>query len=343
MGRQKNNKSLEDLLKQDRSDPDAMDPFEREALEGYDMLSGEEEAFRLKKKLDSRMAKEFAGGRRYGKVIYWTAAAALVLFISFSVYLIRQEAARPPDLALNRPEQIKKPEKVPPEFRQGPVTESQGAIQENETVTDKAGTADIRNKKSEAVIPEETSVAGMDDMPPKSEEVIQAPETGSEQPLQAVSITDKESKKPAKSVQGEGSGDKVSGQTESDMSFSFEAKRSAQNSFENRPEAEPAAAVSAGAVTPYHTNTAVYKGGEEALLKDLKKLLSEKEINRKFDAQLFINSSEKVEQVKLTKTYRMKKNEEAAIKDVLKSLNQFSLSEPVAPGQLTVYSLNYRP
>src|SRR5436190_17371454 len=108
------NDPLKDLF--GRKNDAGRDDFEREALEGFYMLNNEDEAFEAKKKLDERIDKEVFGKKEKNrKPVYWLAAAALLLIVGFSVFVLnendRREEAK---LAIHKVE-TKKPEPQKPE------------------------------------------------------------------------------------------------------------------------------------------------------------------------------------------------------------------------------------
>src|ERR1044072_4728334 len=100
----KQNEKLKHLLDQSGQDKSSLDDFEREALEGFDLLENKEEALKLKKELDSKI---YSGVFRSGKKkqgIYWYAAAGLLLIIGFSIYYLRMSPlSEEKDLAVQTP------------------------------------------------------------------------------------------------------------------------------------------------------------------------------------------------------------------------------------------------
>lgn len=83
-----NNDELNNLLNNRESGN--LDDFEREALEGFDMLESEEEAHQLKNELDNRIYKKvfFKEEEKKRGGIYWFAAAGLALVIGLSAYFV---------------------------------------------------------------------------------------------------------------------------------------------------------------------------------------------------------------------------------------------------------------
>jgi hypothetical protein len=86
---QQHNKDIEELLKQFKTQKnEGLDDFEREALEGFEMLDSKEEALEFKKETDTRAHEELFAKKKENKRVYWFAAAGLFLVIGLSVYFI---------------------------------------------------------------------------------------------------------------------------------------------------------------------------------------------------------------------------------------------------------------
>jgi len=85
MENKKDHKELSDLLNQ--KDRSQLDDFEKEAIEGFDMLSGEE-AFQLKEELDAEMEQKVFKPKKQNPRIFLLAAASLVLVIGLSVLFV---------------------------------------------------------------------------------------------------------------------------------------------------------------------------------------------------------------------------------------------------------------
>jgi hypothetical protein len=86
-----NHKDFEDLLKSLKTKKtDDLDDFEREALEGFEALGSEEDAISAKNELDEKIRSElFTEEKRRRPVVYWFAAAGLLLVIGLSVLFVR--------------------------------------------------------------------------------------------------------------------------------------------------------------------------------------------------------------------------------------------------------------
>ncbi len=81
-------RKLEELLRKAQSAEPA-DDFEREAAEGFKGLSGEQEAFDLKERLDRRIAPLFKDRKSHKN--QWLAAAGVLLVVALTVFFLRDE------------------------------------------------------------------------------------------------------------------------------------------------------------------------------------------------------------------------------------------------------------
>lgn len=90
MKTQINNDNLDQLFNKAKADKQGLDDFEKDAIEGFDMLESEQEALELKASLDTRIQKElFAKEEERNPKVYWFAAAGLILVIGLTVLFIR--------------------------------------------------------------------------------------------------------------------------------------------------------------------------------------------------------------------------------------------------------------
>lgn len=89
-------------IENNTSFPDSEDPFEKDAKDGFNLLS-KEELTALKAETDlamKRVLNPVASGKR--SIIYWS-AAALLLAVGFSIFLVLQPEI-PKKIALQQPE-----------------------------------------------------------------------------------------------------------------------------------------------------------------------------------------------------------------------------------------------
>ncbi|MBL7911489.1 MAG: hypothetical protein JNJ41_10585 [Bacteroidia bacterium] len=85
-----NNDNLDQLFNKAKAGKQGLDDFEKDAIEGFDMLESEQEASDLKAALDTRIQKElFAKEEEKNPKVYWFAAAGLILVIGLTVLFIR--------------------------------------------------------------------------------------------------------------------------------------------------------------------------------------------------------------------------------------------------------------
>ena len=148
-----NNKNLNDLLK--KSGSESFDDFEREALEGFNTLESSEEALEIKSKLDKRIYDEVFSKKKTGIKIYWYAAAALILVIGSSIYLLLNSNAidKKNEMAIVQNE-LAAPEKTP---EQSP---DQKPAADNTPPAETNGTAKGQVKNEERLSLEKTVSTG---------------------------------------------------------------------------------------------------------------------------------------------------------------------------------------
>ena len=116
--------------------------------------------------------------------------------------------------------------------------------------------------------------------------------------------------------------------------------------YASKVDASPAetSAISSGiAQTEAALINCYYVGGEPAITKDLKEKLLAENLNKPFDATLYINEKKKVDKVEFTNTYKLSENEKESITQILKSLTQFNFFvSPTKKGNYP-YQLKYKP
>ncbi len=86
-----------------------------------------------------------------------------------------------------------------------------------------------------------------------------------------------------------------------------------------------------------------YDGGEDALKKDLKKLLDENGISCRFEAMLYFKTVEQIERVEITKAYKLNVEEQKKLTETLLKLNHFGVSQGTMPPNGYSYKIVYKP
>lgn len=138
---QQHNKDIEELLKQFKTQKhEPLDDFEREALEGFEMLDSKNEALQTKKDLDERAHRELFAKEKETKRVYWFAAAGLFLVIGLSVYFILNNPQfNQKDVALVQKVEQQLPEDktivVPAEEAPAPTVASSGEKNQRDKAT----------------------------------------------------------------------------------------------------------------------------------------------------------------------------------------------------------------
>lgn len=152
MDNKNKHKDLNDLFKQRHSS--APDDFEKEALEGFDLLS-EEEAFQLKNELDAEIGEKLFKPKKQTTRIYFLAAASFVLIVGLSVLFmintnVLEEKA---GIALNQDiNEIAKPEGIISKDELGSTKEKMDAAPDSKSdksIVEEEKVRRIQNKVSE--------------------------------------------------------------------------------------------------------------------------------------------------------------------------------------------------
>jgi hypothetical protein len=90
-------------------------------------------------------------------------------------------------------------------------------------------------------------------------------------------------------------------------------------------------------------NQCYYIGGETTLKKDISEKLNAKNLNKKFDAVLFVNEKKQVEKVNFTNLFDLNNNDKKTIESELKTLNKFNFYINPTTKMLFEFKLEYRP
>lgn len=335
------NKKLKDLFNKKNT---VSDDFEKEALEGFDLLENEQEAFELKSKLDAKINRELFEKKETRSPFYLLAAAAMALLIGLSAYFILSkgpELTEHKDLAISSPK-----ESANPSIEQS--FEAKAAELKSAPAEEKATLLSRKKTEAEPIVsrnqPEQQALAP----------VVYESEGSKDQEIQKENSAEKgkleESNasadivvaQPAKKTDQD---DKVSGFANSNgpAGKSEAAREELKKAKAQRYAAEPAASsASPESVVSPPTENCYYKTGVNGLKKDLEKKLSAISLNRSFEAILFINEKKKVEKVEFKNTNGFSEEEIKEVTKSLKSLDKFDFHMEPEPN-LYEFKLDYRP
>lgn len=358
----RHNRKLKELLdKKSGSANPPMDDFEKEAIEGFAMLSGEEEALDLKKSLDKKMYVDaFGEEKKPSSLRYWYAAAGLIIAIGFTVYFVKNTLTnKEPELALQSPltsetfspSLQKQPE--PSEKTEVQKTSSpQGTSYEKQknTVPSASKSESMQNKGSEfksitkTVETEHLNNAAVGTS--SSEDLAATPVSASKQNFErdgknASTMLDAEQDKNTEGMNLEEIS--VASKDETKKNRASRKKEKALESI-SRTENTPAspAVIASDDVAAKPEFVCAYKSGETGLKKDLSALLKNKNLLQKFNAIVYVGVSGKVEKAELTRTFKLNSTEQKEVILILKSLNQFDMSQN-AGSYLYPYKIEFRP
>ncbi len=120
---------------------------------------------------------------------------------------------------------------------------------------------------------------------------------------------------------------------------STDAEQTKGPEYYNKNNETPKATVKANT----SNNQCYYSGGETELLKNVAEKLNAKNVNKKFDAVLFINEKKQVEKVNFTNLFNLNNDDKKTIESELKTLNKFNFYINPTTKILFEYKLEYRP
>jgi hypothetical protein len=361
------NKQLKDFLDKKNQENQSMDDFEKEAMEGFDMLKDEKEIADLKNALDQKIYSEVFSEKKKSPAVYWYAAAGLLLVIGFSVYFVlgtgavkenkiaihKEEAPKDKgdeiqkiitaESAKNKSLEYKQPES--PMKATTPVVESgEGKAGKKEKEYDLQ--EESISARNDALATQGTGAGGVAVSATKPQpQAIPLPEPATEEgdalkQAKAEEQGNKDEHKKAVVAETmlamESKDDRTAEKAASKKPYRARAEESPVTTY-NAPAATGAAAMDIAGFLCY------YEGGDATLHRDVKDKLKDNDLLQKFDATLYINERKKVEKAEITNAYGLNKEQQEKIIEVLKKLDKFKFNIKPQSGELTEYKLVFRP
>ncbi len=334
-----NNQKLNDLLNKNSQADNSFDNFDKEALEGFSMLKNEAEAFELKVELDKDVyTKVITTQKNDNKKNYWLAAAGLFLVVGFSIYVLKNNSIETKhDIAINQPTRTvgTKPKQI--------VTLKQ-ETDKQESLSTPVIPSRKHSLTSQNVIPtikaiEDVAVAKTNNNKITALSADDAMESTvvASQPMAA---TEKILKKPT--IENDEESDLVIHENKFEInngSVALAEQEAAVSSKSKKRISENQYAAKTNPVA----NTCFYTGGDDSLRKDLKEKLTEKSIDKTFEAILFINKNKTVDKVEFINASKLNRQEQKQLIEILKTLNKFDFKSNPITEILSEYRLVYNP
>lgn len=327
-------KALLDKKNQPEGSPE--DDFGKEALEGFAMLEGDEESLRLKEQLDERIyARVFTQDtQKSSKGYYWYAAAGLLFLVGLSVYLFRNDTlTRQETLAVHTENHTKAPE------QEQTLRSAPAAPAEPGPVTPEIQAPLPKNRPPVKAVEEQApALSGGTILRDAAEP---HPEKQREQAVFAEDQVEAEApgalseKEAASSKQYAAPAMKKTARADLDL-----AMNTSQSGAPPEVESMENARSSSDSFSGGSAVSCSYKGGEKAFQKDLRTLLSARNLLYGFEATLYIGAKGKVEKVIFTSQENPGKTEQKAIREVLSEMDKFQVHEPGKQGE---YKVIFRP
>jgi len=346
------NKDLNDLL----NNRQPADDFEKEALEGFDLL-GPEEALQAKAELDKAIYPTvFAEAKTRRPAAYWYAAAGLLLLVGVSAYFFLATGKHTADgmaQQLTPPQKAAAPETIQPEAPVSDATPAAAtpASPHTSAATDLTSHKTVKAKTALPAIntqtntPEKTLALMSDDA---NEAVAEAPVGYAGQPATAVvanSVTEDEVKRlPQKANAPEAGAGLEEQDRKGAVVVAKESAKRLKRSEAKRQEALPAkpVAVANSAAAGSNATVCYYSGGEEAFKKDLAGLLDKRVVNTPFSGTLVINFNRKVVSI-VPNEKQLTPKEQKLVETALKKLVNFILPLSADTNALFYYRYTYKP
>ncbi|MBL7918372.1 MAG: hypothetical protein JNM96_08235, partial [Bacteroidia bacterium] len=334
----KDTKSLDELLKQINNPDDNIDAFEQDALEGFASLENNEDVLRLKSKLDERFEKEILEKKKKPLVIYWAAAASIVLLVGIFVIFKSTFNSEKQNLALNEADKnaefvqtpgsevIQKPsstiiteEESKPEKVSGKKDEADGKAQ----VSDKRITT-LQEKEVNDIVKEDAAKA--EPMADEQKQNAVPPAPADDFAKQGPGSADNKKSTLANASSGGASGEAVKTK-DADKKMEDSENREETKSApkprlikkeKSKNEAAPESATAPAQKTPSEIEGAFEKSNigfatltisQNDLKAKLEKFFSDKSYKKAFNCTLTINVSNQVEEVVFENKKIFKKSE----------------------------------
>jgi hypothetical protein len=302
---------------------DAAGDFEKDAREGFDLLGDDEEAIRIKGSLDRRMHTEVIGTKKGGRVMYRLAIAAMLVITLLSIYFIADSDPIPDqkNIAVNDPPQtVIRQNEIPPEpvatFNKPEITQKR---KEKPVATQDL--ADETGGQKEEVAVQEKEQMGIT--------------TGQEIAASGAGV--------APEIKQETTPPAAAPEMDNNFQVKMSEPDNAGISKKRSAAAADAAVVPAGRSESLPAMPeAAYDGGDQAIIRDLKKLLAEKKLDGKFDATVYVNENGKVEDADITNAYELKGNEKI-LEEILMKLQGFKVVPHTQTPLRVSYKIRFRP
>lgn len=353
------NKRLEDFL--NKKDASSMDDFEREAMEGFDLLNNQEEAMKLKNNLDKKIYGEVLAKSKKTPTRYWFAAAGLILAIGLSVVFVTNSNDQAQDLAVHQtkisPEEAilkSAAEKEEPGLSPPPAEQETPAFKAEEKQNTKDRQPEPSPSKSDFSA---AKTSGVGEKMSMAERADDAEEISNEKPSAAPPQYPVHTE--PSTINGNGAIETKEGNTDAKQDaaeyeriekLSKQNKTTSKKKAELRPQPASQAPENMGSgglttvssITVAGNENITYQGGNEALHQDIQDQLIKKNVEGAFDAKLTLNRNGVVESVTILTSIDLSKKEIKEILEILKSLSKFKVSNPSTLPDKIDYVIKYR-
>ncbi|MFN8229754.1 MAG: hypothetical protein U0V03_02405 [Bacteroidia bacterium] len=314
----------------------AVDDFEKEALEGFSQLSNQE-ITALKHKTDDKAEKLF--DKKNKPAFYWIAAAVIIICMGLLIKLFipSNEFINKNNVAINNNAE-KEIEQPKDEFN-SKVAELSSSTNENNLTQKEESSSKSNQVSRNNLTPEKSKSDNYQTATGALNEPVKSLSKNIDEQTN-LSPTEKESKQPF----ADANDDMAKAETKSEMLSDGEKKESVKKKVsaldKNTPSAPAQAAMGDEVIT---VNNLYYEGGDKNLTSDLRDLLKTINLNTAFDVLISVNDELEVTTVEFIDERELSKDEKNLIKKEIKKLSKFKYKTQPTKNSKSQYKIIYRP
>jgi len=358
MSKEKNNKDEDfDAFLNEAGKSDAFEgDFEKDAEDGFDLLDSDEQKEDLKKSLDARVyAEVFSENKSEKRVSYWLPAAAILLVVGFSIFLINDAyrgTIESNNMALST-DPVNKPipefrnsdqkvdASVTPSLNEALKTVPQEPISEQKkNIVSELQIAKSQKPEKELKVNDDFS---REDLAMTDQKLDENQSTFESSKDNTAPLSSGATVPPIIETQVAATNRAANAPPSSAMEFSSQLEVYDKKLSDKETNIAVVKTSRGTSKAKENTENCFYIGGEEQLQIDLRKKLSEKNIQLTFESIVEVNKKGAVESVKIISSDSLTSNEKTAISEVLKTLDKFDFKDKKNLPRKSPYKIKYNP
>ena len=317
----------------------AVDDFEKEALEGFSQYSMHELEL-LKQKTDAKAEKLFE--KKNKRVTFWLTAAIVVFCMGLLIKLFipTESIVNNSKIAINN--------KLESDVEK--LKEEQFNNDTETSVLKRSNENSLQNKDSQANLTQKTTSEAS---PNKTEpNKVQVPKSDMIDPVTTLSKgLEEKPNLPAEEKNYAASGSIVKDE-ESKAETKSTSLINSEKKEESKKKTSTADKISTSAPAQYgledgdvaiSENNLYYDGGDKKLISDLRELLKTINLNTAFDVLIMVNDKSEISSVEFIDERELTKDEKNSIKKEIKKLTKFKYKIQPSKNTKSHYKIIYRP